>query len=162
MATTKKGKLFGVKDEPVSERPAFLGVGNLTLELTKMGRGETREGKRFSYLDYTVIESDRPDQPVDSNVTKWVFDSSFSVQKDLKLALSGLLNKPVTEIIFEEIVPLFYPESQSEPEDGEAGTGTELLAGRKVKVIGRFPKKKDGTISTFPAHDWIAVEAPLD
>ncbi len=154
--------LFKMKDEPVADRTPFLGIGNYVLELVEMGRGKKRDGARFSYLTYKVLESDRPDHAAGTNVTKWVQDGSFSVQKDIKIAVGALLNKSVSSIEFGEIVPFFYPEDKKEPENGERGIGTEILAGRKVRVSGKFPVKKDGTTGTYPQHDFYPLDPPLE
>jgi hypothetical protein len=151
-----------MKDEPVSDRVPFLGIGSYVLEVESLGRGQTREGALYSYINFKVLESDMPSHPANSHVTKWILDKSFSVQKDIKIAMAGIMNKPASSLVFEELVPFFYPETKREPEDGEVGTGTEVLAGRKVQVQGVFPKKKDGTISTYPAHSYTALDAPLD
>lgn len=154
--------LLKMKDEPVADRIPFLSVGNYTLELISMGRGRKRDESKYSYLNFKVLESDSAAHGVGTTVTKWVQDKSFSVQKDLKIATAALLNQPVSSLVFEEIVPFFYPENLKEPEDGEKGTGTEMLAGRKVKVSGKFPTKKDGTVSDYPQHDFFAVDPPIE
>lgn len=159
--------LFKMKDEPVSDRTPFLGIGNYMLELVEMGRGMKRDGSRYSYLTYKVLESDRADHAVGTSVTKWIQDGSFSVQKDIKIAVGALLNKAVSTLEFGEIVPFFYPEDKKEPENGEKGTGTDLLAGRKVRVSGRFPEKVDKvtkvkTVGTYPQHDFFPLDPPLD
>ncbi len=163
--------LFKMKDEPVSDRTPFLGIGNLVLELEDMGRGKKRDGKVFSFVTFKVLESDRADQAAGTSVTKWIQDGSFSCQKDLKCIIGAVLNQPVSTLEIGDVVPLFYTEedlkAKREPAETPcSGSGLEMLKGRKVRVSGKFPIKKDKdtgveTIGTYPNHDFFAIDPPL-
>jgi hypothetical protein len=154
--------LYRLKDEEVADRIPFLSVGNLTLELDTMGRGEKRGGAKFSYVTFRVVESDTATHGVDTLVTKWIQDASFSCQKDLKNVVGALIGSLASELDIKDVVPLFYPEGwnadKGEPERGTPGAGAALLKGKRVKVQGYFPKKKDGTMGTYPNHDFFAAQ----
>jgi hypothetical protein len=144
-----------MQDEPVVEYTPFLGEGSYLLEVTEVGRVYRFTSQKSSiYFKFKVLESDNmeADQRPGSVVEKQFFETSFSLQKDLKLVVSSLTKTAVSELDWKEVALLFCPED----DEYGVGSGSESLKGLKVHTKSEVRPTKAG--GTWVNHKFTAAQ----